>query len=268
MKVIHRFFIYAFGLFWIAFGVAGVLIAVGAPPIIVEIWKVVMAWAPNVAFVIIYKRLEEQRSLWRYITDVFAHRIRPLPFLASIFLPVAIIVGVWAILSLYPATQGSDLIANLTFSGFVLIFLNMAVRGTLGEELGWRGYALIALNKRHSILRSSLILGTLWGVWHLPLWFLTSGYSGMELLVYIGYFMITIVSFSVIIGYIYRGKRGNLIYPILLHQMFNVVIQLISAEQLLVMGASCVLYLLVAGVMAITIGAGDVDSYSPATTDG
>ena len=44
----------------------------------------------------------------------------------------------------------------------------------VGEEIGWRGYALPRLLATRSMLWASLILGVLWGAWHLP----TSLYRG------------------------------------------------------------------------------------------
>lgn len=49
--------------------------------------------------------------------------------------------------------------------------------GPLPEELGWRGFALDRLQRRTTALRASLILGTLWALWHLPLFYMPGTYQ-------------------------------------------------------------------------------------------
>jgi len=50
----------------------------------------------------------------------------------------------------------------------------LTILAGIGEEFGWRGFALPRLQARHSALVSSLIIGLIWGTWHIPL-FLTQG---------------------------------------------------------------------------------------------
>jgi len=81
-----------------------------------------------------------------------------LPLLAPLGLGVSILLGGRA------PTVDSSVIAVLV--GFVFsIFPGSA----LGEELGWRGFALPHLQDGHSALAAALILGPIWGSWHLPL---------------------------------------------------------------------------------------------------
>ena len=54
--------------------------------------------------------------------------------------------------------------------GIGALFLWILTSG-IGEEIGWRGYALPRLQKDHNALYSTLILTFLWALWHLPLFF-------------------------------------------------------------------------------------------------
>jgi len=53
------------------------------------------------------------------------------------------------------------------------IFLIMFLTQALPEEYGWRGFAIDRLQSRWNALTASLVLGFLWGLWHLPLHFMT-----------------------------------------------------------------------------------------------
>ena len=58
--------------------------------------------------------------------------------------------------------------------------------GPLGEEIGWRGYALPKLMKRYSPFIASLILGLVWAFWHLPAFFIAgSSQEGISFPLYI-----------------------------------------------------------------------------------
>src|SRR4051794_8829635 len=68
--------------------------------------------------------------------------------------------------------KGLATLAPLPLLGlFVYVFF---LGGPLGEEPGWRGFALPRLQRLHGPLVGSLILGPLWALWHLPLFFVVS----------------------------------------------------------------------------------------------
>jgi membrane protease YdiL (CAAX protease family) len=244
MKPLHLFLFLTFALFLIGFAIVGVLISVDGPNYLVVLVQIAMAWTPTMAFALIHHKVDADRSLQRHIGDLFEKRIRLLPLLASILIPVIATVVVWIGYSLVSDLPPATLVADLTAAGILLMFADTLIRGPLGEELGWRGYLQNELSKRFSLLRASLIVGVIWGLWHLPLWFV-SGYQGADLLLYIAAFFVGLVAFSVIIGFVY-GRGRNLLYAILLHQMLNFSGRLLEIDELIVLAASSAIYVIIA----------------------
>ena len=52
------------------------------------------------------------------------------------------------------------------------------ITAQVGEELGWRGFAQPRLMRRHQPVMVNMVIGTLWGVWHLPDFFADEGVLG------------------------------------------------------------------------------------------
>lgn len=84
----------------------------------------------------------------------------------------------------------------------------------MGEELGWRGFALPRLQARMSALSASLILGLLWALWHLPL-YLTAGHPLSE--VFFGWFLLSILADAILFTWIFNNTRGSLLVVLLFH---------------------------------------------------
>jgi uncharacterized protein len=85
----------------------------------------------------------------------------------------------------------------------------------LGEETGWRGFALPRLQQRYGALWGTLILGVLWACWHLPL-FLTAWGNGGGVK-NIADFIVMTVATAVIITWVFNHTRGSLLMTILAH---------------------------------------------------
>lgn len=92
--------------------------------------------------------------------------------------------------------------------------------GPISEEYGWRGYAQDRLQARLGKLWGSLLLGLVWGLWHLPLFFmLGTTQSNLSLPL----FLFNILTLGVIFAAVYNGAGRSLGAVILLHFMFNLV---------------------------------------------
>jgi uncharacterized protein len=90
-----------------------------------------------------------------------------------------------------------------------------------GEELGWRGYALPHLLARHSALRASLILGTIWFAFHIPIMFTVGGVGGSQTLDAALPFLVSTLALSVVMTWFFSNTRGSVLPIILLHGALN-----------------------------------------------
>jgi membrane protease YdiL (CAAX protease family) len=88
----------------------------------------------------------------------------------------------------------------------------------VGEELGWRGYALPLLLEKRSALMASLILGVLWGLWHLPT-FLVPGTPqyGLPLTA----FVLLTIEYSILMTWVFLHTLGSVLIATLFHGAIN-----------------------------------------------
>lgn len=102
-----------------------------------------------------------------------------------------------------------------------LIFLQILILGgALGEEFGWRGYVYPLMKKIGGPLKATLILGILWSLWHLPLFFMIGTVqSNMP----IWQFLLQNTLFAFFYTWLYERTQGNLILMIYLHAIANTV---------------------------------------------
>ncbi len=100
---------------------------------------------------------------------------------------------------LYPPRAPERVVAMVMFS--------------VGEEVGWRGFAQPRLRDRYGALAGSVILGVLWGLWHLPM-FLMADLDPLTILLLVFAFL---PAGSVTFGWFFEKTRGSLTIAILLH---------------------------------------------------
>jgi membrane protease YdiL (CAAX protease family) len=90
--------------------------------------------------------------------------------------------------------------------------------GPVGEEFGWRGFALPRILEIRSPLGASFVLGVIHAVWHLPLFFIaTTSQSHLSFPL----FVLGVISLAIIDTWIYLRTDANLLLAILVHLMSN-----------------------------------------------
>jgi membrane protease YdiL (CAAX protease family) len=105
---------------------------------------------------------------------------------------------------------------------FILYYF---IGGPFTEEYGWRGYALDRLQSKYNALYSSLILGLIWGLWHVPLFFIEGSVqyqSNMPIYEFILLQMVLSILYTWILNN-NRDKGGNInvFLAIMFHAMGN-----------------------------------------------
>lgn len=135
-----------------------------------------------------------------------------------------------------------------------------------GEEMGWRGYVLPRLQANYSALTSSLILGVIWGIWHIPK-FLTHWDTASFL-----WFMVDVLAKAVLLTWMYNNTRGSLLLVTLFHASFNtagVVLPIANTVSDADLGARIIIDLLeviVAVVVVISTGVEHLSQTEPKQT--
>lgn len=90
--------------------------------------------------------------------------------------------------------------------------------GQAGEEIGWRGYALEGLAARFGFATSSVMLGVIWALWHLPLFFIPdTTTTGQSFPLYV----LQVSALSVAMTWLYAGTNGSLLLTMLMHAAVN-----------------------------------------------
>lgn len=177
------------------------------------------SFAPTITALFLTWKYAGGTELRRLLGRAFVWRVSPLWYVLAIFGPALVMLI---------ATGGHVLLGGaapdyvpfgvrwlLVPVNFVLVLL---IGGPLGEEFGWRGLALPALETRFNLPWDSLILGLIWTVWHLPLFFISS--AAQYSLSFWLYALLTI-PLTILITWVYHGSGESLLLVMLFHAAVN-----------------------------------------------
>ncbi|SMC19750.1 CAAX protease self-immunity [Clostridium acidisoli DSM 12555] len=163
------------------------------------------------------KKILKKLTIWN--VNPFFYAFVFLYTAMSIYIPEFICSAIGVNYKIYINNHISSfqLTSPLAILGCFLVI--MIFGGPVGEEIGWRGFVLPKLQNKFNPLTSSIILGTIWASWHIPMfYFHISGYD----MSFISYLLETIW-LTILFTWVYNNTRGSLLMIILYHSFDNFV---------------------------------------------
>ena len=228
------FFLLAIGLTWI-FMIADALGSHNIIPFRLPLpLMMVMGYMPTLAAVIVTRATHGKdgvRALFRRLTIFrvgFSWYLFAIFGLAVVYVVVILLHNLFG--NLPPLPILSNKLPSLSPLQLALSIVPMFIVIGLvnGEELGWRGFALPRLQAKYNALTSSLILGTIWTIFHLPLFFTVTGSSQADWS-FVS-FLISTVAMSVLYTWMYNNTRGSVLMAYLFHAAANTWSQVFSID--------------------------------------
>lgn len=174
-------------------------------------------------------------------------------FISAWFLYPMIFLFVWI---LFHISVGDSSITMFEKSGsMVLPIFSLTIAfdflfgGSVGEEIGWRGFALPILLMRYKPATASIVLGIIWSFWHIPI-DMTAGF-GVQGIGGILIRLLTVCPMSVIVTWFYLHSKYGIITSLLLHSGINIIPALGFSNYEIIFSFVIVIQLIIAVVIII-----------------
>ena len=174
---------------------------------------ILAVWSPAIAAFIVITYHAGLAGLRRYLSRMLLWRCPPLWYVFLLGMPLLFYAGA--------AVKGNLFTDPFPFTSLPAMLSAIAITLILGpiEEFGWRGLALPLLQRWFAPIWAGLILGGIWGIWHLPAFLLSdtpqSAWSFTP-------FLLGSVALSLIVTPLFNASRGSILLAFLFHlQLIN-----------------------------------------------
>jgi uncharacterized protein len=200
-----------------------------------EFLAIVAGYGPALAAIIVTTFRNGRTGLQRLFSRLVRWRVGFQWYAIALLLPLAIklvAIGIYLLAGSQPLQISTSLQLAPpdapVWQNILLLFLLFAFGfDGLGEELGWRGFALPRLQARYSALIASLILGFFWAGWHLP-FALTTGSALSDIPLYWYFFFV--MGLSILYTWIFNHTSGSVLLAILFHAASNTTANVLATN--------------------------------------
>lgn len=230
---IQEYLLITFFISWLSWGILITLTALGMTSFhsaLGTILFVIGGFGPTISAILCLEGKLSLRKVWHFIVD---HRPKTFGFFLLFATLVTAIIGLSS-LETNPA---------IPWYSLPILLIVVSLVGGGNEELGWRGTFQPILERvmgkkiKNPFLNfavSSLIVGAVWALWHLPLWFVNgSGHQGMNF----GLFALSAICLAFWLACLYR-RTGSVLYCMILHGLTNLLLSffVIKVNWILILG--------------------------------
>jgi uncharacterized protein len=153
------------------------------------------------------QRLSQRRAGWQWYLFIL------------LGIPALLLLGIIIQQGALASFQGLTPVILVSYPVyFVVVFFGVA----MPEEIGWRGFALPRMQPRYGPLWGTLLLGVLWGFWHL-LYFLTPDHGGgpgtgfVPFLMSFSIFLLMVIAMAIIFTWVFNHTGGSIFISNLMH---------------------------------------------------
>lgn len=188
-------------------------------------WSIPATFGPAIAAVVVTHAVEGRRGLRGFAGRLVLWRVNVRWYLVALVLMPAVAVAGYVFMP--DAKQNVDGGALAIVGTYLSMLVILMVLGGGQEEPGWRGFALPRMQERWHPLTASVLLGVIWGVWHLPLFVFLKDYDNADpgflniAAMFVVFTACYTVGLSVILAWLVNNARGSILLAMLAHGSVN-----------------------------------------------
>jgi membrane protease YdiL (CAAX protease family) len=181
-----------------------------------KVLQTICTLSPGVVALMITAIFHKKTGLITLLKAVLKWKVKFKWYIIVIILSVllcglSLVLFNWA----YGQTNKPDAVYN-----FIFYFIIILPLSALWEEIGWRGLLLPVLQNKFTPLKASIIIGFVWGLWHLPIYLALDPY-GANTIYYFLFMFIGCFAISILQTWLYNSTNGSVFICIILHNAIN-----------------------------------------------
>jgi len=184
------------------------------------------AYGPMLSALIVTGLIGGIRGLRELLSRMAKWKVNPgwwLVAVAPLGLYLVVAAGLWLIQGIPMSLAAMGQVDFLPALGLAALPMWILTFG-IGEETGWRGFALPRLQEGRSALRATIILWAFWALWHLPLFFYSYDVSILP------GFLIGLLAGAIVFTWLYNSSAGSILMTALWHGTFNFTTACVSCK--------------------------------------